>query len=75
MYVSRSRADHYHTMWFFLVCEGLAQQQFVLAAAERVFEERRRVEVDVRVRALRLTRAAAVEIPNGTVYKTKQTHA
>ena len=36
-------------MWFFLVCEGLAQQQLVLAAPERVFEERRRVEVDVRV--------------------------
>ena len=56
----------------FVVFEGLAEEQFVLASPERVPEERHWVKVDVRVGTLGLVRAGAVKVPDGAFCKPNQ---
>ena len=51
--------------WLLVVFVGLAEDQFVVVQPEGVCVDGNGVEVGVRVLALGLTGAAAVEVPDG----------
>ena len=63
------------TCRLFVVLVRLTQHQLVLAASEGVAEHGDGVQIHVRVGALRLARAGAVEVPDWQVCNGEREHA